>query len=85
MIILAELVFYCSPVVLSHGTSSHVMPARAGATAGIYGCGQSLLSFLLWKPDIAYRGVVGLSIHRTQVISHYRKEHSKLKNSTKST
>ena len=26
MIILAELVFYCSPVVLSHGTSSHVMP-----------------------------------------------------------
>ena len=25
MIILAELVFYCGPVVLSHGTSSHVI------------------------------------------------------------
>ena len=26
MIILTELVFYCSLVILSHGTSSHVMP-----------------------------------------------------------
>ena len=26
MMILVELVFYCSPVILSHGTSSHVMP-----------------------------------------------------------
>ena len=26
MIILTELVFYYSPVILSHGTSSHVMP-----------------------------------------------------------
>ena len=43
MIILAELVFYCSPVVLLHGTSSHVMPTRAGATAGIYGCGQPVV------------------------------------------
>ena len=60
MIILTELFFNCSLVILSHGTSSHVMPmveasshvmpmveasshvmpARAGAMAGIYGCGH---------------------------------------------
>ena len=73
MIILAELVFYCSPVVLSHGTSSHVMPmveasshvmpvvvasshvmpARAGAMAGIYGCGHFFQSSCLETMDSA--------------------------------
>ena len=53
MIILTELVFYYSPVILSHGTSSHVMPARAGAIAGIYGCGHFFQSSCLETMDSA--------------------------------
>ncbi len=73
MIILTELVFYYSPVILSHGTSSHVMPvveanshvmpmveanshvmpARAGAMAGIYGCGHLFQPFCLEAMDSA--------------------------------
>ena len=63
MIILAELVFYCSLDILSHDTSSHVMPvveasshvmpARAGAMAGIYGCGHFFQSFCLEAMDSA--------------------------------
>ena len=63
MIILAELVFYSSPVVLSHGTSSHVMPmveasshvmpAWACAMAGIYGCGHLFQSSCLETMDSA--------------------------------
>ncbi len=73
MIILAELFFYCSLVILLHGTSSlvmpmveasshvmpvveassHVMPARAGAMAGIYGCGHLFQSFCLETMDSA--------------------------------
>ena len=63
MIILTELVFYCSLVILSHGTSSHVMPmveasshimpARASAIAGIYGCGHLFQSFCLETMDSA--------------------------------
>ncbi len=63
MIILTELVFYYSPVILLHGTSSHVMPvveasshvmpARAGAIAGIYGCGHFFQSFCLETMDSA--------------------------------
>lgn len=73
MIILTELVFYCSLDILSHGTSSHVMPmveasshvmpvvvasshvmpARAGAMAGIYGCGHFFQSSCLETMDSA--------------------------------
>ena len=63
MIIPTELVFYCSLVILSHGTSSHVMPvvvasshvmpARAGAMAGIYGCGHLFQSSCLETMDSA--------------------------------
>ena len=53
MIILAELVFYRSPVVLLHGTSSHVMPMRKGAVAGIYGCCHLFPSFCLETLDSA--------------------------------
>ena len=38
------------------------MPAWTGAAAGIYGCGLSLSSVLLLKPETANRGVVGSSI-----------------------
>ena len=63
MIILTELVFYCSLVILSHGTSSHVMPvvvasshvmpAWACAMVGIYGCGHLFQSFCLETMDSA--------------------------------
>ena len=43
------------------GFSSHVMPTLTCALAGICGCCLSLSSVLLWKPDIAYRGVIGSS------------------------
>ena len=63
MIILAELFFYCSLVILLHGTSSlvmpmveassHVMPAWRSALAGIYGCGHLFQSFCLETMDSA--------------------------------
>ena len=63
MMILVELVFYCSLVILLHGTSSlvmpmveassHVMPAWACAMVGIYGCGHLFQSFCLETMDSA--------------------------------
>jgi hypothetical protein len=47
-----------------HGidSGSHVMPTRARAVAGIYGCGYARAILLDIKPETAYRGVVGSSL-----------------------